>query len=399
MLRQRAAIARHRRTLHYNPANRDVRFQLASELVARGAHDEASALVERNLADGDDDASTFALAGVAAFGSRQPDAWARGSDRLERARGRATKVQISDIELALARGWMGHRRWTDARAALVRYLDTRPGSIEGLARLARVHAELGESEIAATTRRQAWARWRAQPRFERRTNRLWAWRVRPAVGAAQVGGALAGVAGTAWLLTRVSLTAPVIPQEDEPPRRLFGEAAIVHEYAEIDLHQWPARDWSVPRVTPAPAPDRFDARTVRRSSGPPTLVRHRLDLDNDGALDQRRKSVAADFVCRVPESLGRPVVGSDAWIVRDTVTDAEIYAMFDALEVIYLVHAEDEATAEQSVLAFEQMIEDQPLRDCVVALQRWPEGNIGVAQGRPFADALTEADRSVYFED
>ncbi|HWB77114.1 MAG TPA: hypothetical protein VG755_19230 [Nannocystaceae bacterium] len=370
-LLRRRDIDRFRARLAHNPGDRDARHRLAAALLERGGNREALSLLEQNLADGENDAETLALAGNALLARRDAASCDRGVELLERARAAASRVALPGIDLTMARGFADHRRWSDARAALLRFLDARPGSIEGHARLARAHERLGDEAAAADARRRGWIGWREQPPFQRRFDRPWAWRLRPAFAAAHVGAAAAGAIVLGWALSRIEL-----PRMPTP-----NDAAVVFGDEELE-----EQGWRVPRITPSPSPDRFVRTDAQRDDRPAMLLRTRADLDNDLAIDMLHKLAVGDFACRLPLELGAPADdnGIDAWTFDDRETGARIHVQLDYVSVLYFVDAHDAATAQQSLFAFEQMIEDQPLRDCELRV-REPAGEvIGVRNGKPF---------------
>lgn len=389
-LRRRDLIARLRRILHYNPHDRDARHRIATELVAAGRHAEALTWIERNIDDGEIDSTTLQLAGIAAFGTRDPETCVRGAAWLERAREDASKVQSVEIDLALARGWMGCERWADARAPLERYLDARPGSVEGLARRGRIHAALGDAQAATAARREAWSCWRAQPKFQRRVDRSWAWRVRPMFGAAQIAVTTAPVAAGAWFVSRIDLgayTADVagLAAADPEAMQITGDAAFFAQVGARVLDEMPL-DTPVQRIGPPPDPTRFEIRATRNSGAMPALERWRYDLDDDGRVDDRKKLFAHDLLCRMPTEYGPPHTENDlvGWHIHDTHADVTFELRFlGPLTIVYLVNGVDAATAERTLSAFEHMIEDRPLRDCWVEATPGGPYGVGYENGAP----------------
>ncbi len=378
----RREVVRLRRLLAHNPHDRDARHKLATQLVERGGHREALALLERNIADGEQDTETFVLAGIAAFGT---GACERASELLERARAQGSRLTVLGVDVELARGWMRHRRFADALPPLLRFADARPGSVEAHARLAQVHARLGDAQAAARRRAEAWNCWREQPPFQRRIDRPWAWRLRPQLAALHVGVAAVAVVCLAWLLSRIEPSG--VPDEESRDEPRFDRELRV-ERAE--------QGWHPPRIEPPPTTARFELRPLESiAAQPPQLVAERADLDRNGRVDLRSKAASADFCCRLPESYGpaRPLPGDviDGWRFHDVETGAYVNALVDLTGVIYVAYARDEATAERSVFAFEQLVEAQPLRDCKLALRSVPGIVLGVANGKPFAHQRADA--------
>ena len=139
---------------------------------------------------------------------------------------------------------------------------------------------------------------------------------------------------------------------------------------------------------------RFELREPYNPWEEAQLVVLRSLVVRDDQTAVQDKDMAADFFCRLPESYGRPSLVPyespdnplDAWRFRDVETDAEIYAIIQPGGVLYVVYASDQETAIHSVFAFEQMIEEQPLRDCTLALRGYPGVLLGIRDGKPITE-------------
>lgn len=173
--RRRARVGILRRILLQNPHDRRARLELA-DLLATRRPAEAMELLKPNLAAGDDDPETLFTMGVACFGAGHPD---QAEVFLAEAAGRDPKFRQGAVDLELGRGRLAKGDAAGAKAALEAFCATRVGSVEGKVLLAKAHDGLGESAEAAALREAAWADFVAAPRFQRRRERLWAWRAKP----------------------------------------------------------------------------------------------------------------------------------------------------------------------------------------------------------------------------
>jgi thioredoxin-like negative regulator of GroEL len=170
---RRAAL---RRTLADNPSDRRARFELADLLLEAGRPAEAVSTLRYNVEAGDDDVYTAFLWGAALGRSGQAEQAERA---LAVARAADPRFRAGEIDLELGRQRLARRDLAGAREALERLLELRPGTVEGRWLLARSLDGLGDAAGAALRRDQAWAEYAALPRFQRRAQRPYAWRIRP----------------------------------------------------------------------------------------------------------------------------------------------------------------------------------------------------------------------------
>ena len=138
--------------------------------------------MEKNLAAGDDDVDTRFVAAVAALGTGRDELAAKGEGMLAALEEEKPNHRSGRNHLALGRGYARLGRLADARAPLQRALQARPGSVEIRVRLARCLDAAGDEEGARKLRREAWAEHKSAPAFERKRERLWAWRANPTAG-------------------------------------------------------------------------------------------------------------------------------------------------------------------------------------------------------------------------
>jgi hypothetical protein len=84
-----------------------------------------------------------------------------------------------EIHLELGRFRVQRGDFAAAREPLEKLIEIRKGTVEGRVLLARALVGLKDDGAAALLKDQAWAEHAAAPRFQRRRQRLWAWRARP----------------------------------------------------------------------------------------------------------------------------------------------------------------------------------------------------------------------------
>ena len=171
---RRASILRSELTL--NPHNRKARFELADILVEQRRYREAVEVLKPNIAAGDDDTATLYLMGVACFGSGSSK---EGEIFLDEARAQDPGYRLGAIDLALGRGRLAKGDFAGAKEALEEYCRQRKGTVEGKVLLAKAREALGDASGAAALRKAAIEDYSAAPRFIRKQERLWAWRLQP----------------------------------------------------------------------------------------------------------------------------------------------------------------------------------------------------------------------------
>jgi tetratricopeptide (TPR) repeat protein len=184
-----------RRAIAANPHDRRARFELADLLLARHPR-EAVEILRPNLEAGDDDVHTAFVMGAALARSGFPE---QAERVLAAARAAEPKFRMGEIDLELGRMRLGRRDFAGAREALERLVETRPGTVEGRWLLARALDGLGEAPAARRVRAEGWENYTQMPRFHRRTDRPFAWRLRPLRPTAVALGVVT-LAAAAWRL-------------------------------------------------------------------------------------------------------------------------------------------------------------------------------------------------------
>lgn len=159
-----------------NPHDGRARLELAGLYVERGAHHQAVAVLKPNVEKGEGDVQTLFTMGAACLGAGYAG---QGEKLLAHAAELEPKFRVGEVDLVLGRARLVRGDLQGAREALERLLAVRSGSVEGRVLLAQVLTKQGDDGAAALLRDEAWREHVAAPAFQRRKQRLWAWRARP----------------------------------------------------------------------------------------------------------------------------------------------------------------------------------------------------------------------------
>jgi Flp pilus assembly protein TadD len=165
-----------RRTIEVNPHDRRARYELAERLLETGRPREAAEMLRPNVEAGDEDTRTAYVMG-AALG--RTGAYEQAERALALAREEDPRFRAGEIDLELARQRLSRGDAAAAREALDRLLVERPGSVEGRYLLARALERLGDAAGARAARETAWRDYQTLPRFQRKHERRFAWRLKP----------------------------------------------------------------------------------------------------------------------------------------------------------------------------------------------------------------------------
>ncbi len=190
------------RVLQSNPHDRRARYELADLWVGRRKYAAAVEVLKPNLEAGDEDVGTLFLLGVAYLGAGEA---ARGELLLEEATKLEPAYQMGAIDLERGRWRLTRGDLKGAREALERLRAARPGTVEGRVLLAQAMDKDGRDADAALVREEAWKEYVAAPAFQRRRERLWAWRARPSRPLAYGAALLVAFAIGFSIMSRVSL--------------------------------------------------------------------------------------------------------------------------------------------------------------------------------------------------
>ncbi len=205
------ALERWRRThqlrgiLQVNPHDRRARFELAELLLETRRPREAAEVLRPNVLAGDEDVRTAFAMGAALGRSGE---FEQAERALEVARREDPHFRLGEIELELGRQRVARKDFAAAKEALLRVVAERPGTVEGRYYLARALAGLGEAAAAQEVRRNAWREYRLLPRFHRRQERPFAWRLQPWRPAAVALVVIAVLAVAAATMARAPVRSP-----------------------------------------------------------------------------------------------------------------------------------------------------------------------------------------------
>ncbi len=159
-----------------NPHDRQSRRELAELWVLRGSFARAVEMLKPNLEAGDDDHATIFTMGVACMGAGHQ---LQGEKLLQHLAQTHPDFRVGELDFATGRARLARKDFKGAREALERAVKVRQGTIEGRVLLAQSLSGLGDEPGAAMMRDQAWHEYVSAPGFQRRRERLWAWRARP----------------------------------------------------------------------------------------------------------------------------------------------------------------------------------------------------------------------------
>jgi tetratricopeptide (TPR) repeat protein len=165
-----------RRQLAANPSDRRARLELAALLLERKRYADALALVKPNVEAGDHDPSTLFVMAQACLGTGHAE---QGELFLDEVIERDPNFRMGEVHLERGRWRLQRKDAQGALRALQELASARPGTVEGKVLLARAQRALGDDAAAAKARREAWREYASAPRFQRRRDRLWAWRAKP----------------------------------------------------------------------------------------------------------------------------------------------------------------------------------------------------------------------------
>lgn len=164
------------RTLLNNPHDGRARYELAQIYVQRGKGKAAVEVLRPNFDTGSDDIQSVFTMGEACLQAGYVE---QGEKLLEHAEELNPAFRVGEIYLVRGRYQLARGDFSRAKVSLQTLLKIRGGSIEGRVLLAKAHIGLGDDGRGALLKDEAWNEYVSAPRFQRRAERLWAWRARP----------------------------------------------------------------------------------------------------------------------------------------------------------------------------------------------------------------------------
>lgn len=159
-----------------NPHDGRARLELAGLCVERRAWQRAIEVLKPNLERGADDVQTVFTMGEACLGAGYAP---QGEKLLAHAAELDHDFRMGEIDLVLGRWRLKRGEFAGAREALERVVKVRRGSIEARVLLATALEKLGDDGAAALLKDEAWREHVSSPGFQKRKQRLWAWRAQP----------------------------------------------------------------------------------------------------------------------------------------------------------------------------------------------------------------------------
>ena len=164
------------RTLLGNPHDGRSRLELAQLYVERGQGKKAVEVLRPNFETGADDIQSVFTMGEACLQAGYVD---QGEKLLAHAEELNPEFRVGEIHLVRGRQRLARGDFAGAKAALEALVKARRGTITGRVLLAKAMQGLGDDSSAALMRDEAWKEYVSAPRFQRRKERLMAWRARP----------------------------------------------------------------------------------------------------------------------------------------------------------------------------------------------------------------------------
>ena len=164
------------RVLLGNPHDGRSRLELAQLYVERGKGKEAVGVLRPNFDNGADDVQSVLTMGEACLLAGHVD---QGEKLLDHAEELKPDFRVGDVHLVRGRQRLARGDFAGAKTSLEALLKARRGTITGRVLLAKAMQGLGDDASAALMRDEAWSEYVSAPRFQRRKERLWAWRARP----------------------------------------------------------------------------------------------------------------------------------------------------------------------------------------------------------------------------
>lgn len=176
--------------LLHNPHDLKARADLGDILLSQRRYAQAIEVL-KPIADRDPhDLPALFMLGVACLGTGRVDQGELFLGEVHKA-DPAFRDGAALLELGRSRV---RRRHPEAAAVLREFLQSHPHHVEARFWLARAHDLAGDAQAAAAERKRCWREYETELPYQRRADRIWAWRARPSrplIYAAAAGCALA----------------------------------------------------------------------------------------------------------------------------------------------------------------------------------------------------------------
>lgn len=162
--------------LAQNPHDGRSRLELAQLYVERGRGKAAVEVLRPTFDNGADDIQSVFTMGEACL---QAGFVEQGEKLLAHAEELDDDFRVGEVFLVRGRYRLARGDFAGAKTALETFVKLRTGTVQGRYLLAKANAGLGDDATAALLKDEAWKEFTLAPRFQRRLERIWAWRARP----------------------------------------------------------------------------------------------------------------------------------------------------------------------------------------------------------------------------
>jgi tetratricopeptide (TPR) repeat protein len=164
-----------RLVLLHNPHDRKARADWGEILIAQRRYAKAIEVVKPIADEDPHHLPALYMLGIACFATGRPD---QGELFLGEVHGADPSFKDGAPLLELGR-WRLRRKDPRAAAALAEYVRTHPHSVEARWLLAEAHRLCGDAANSAAERRRCWQEYETELPYQRRRDRIWAWRAKP----------------------------------------------------------------------------------------------------------------------------------------------------------------------------------------------------------------------------
>lgn len=188
--------------LALNPANKKARFDLAGILLGQRRFAKAIEVLKPVLEDQPDDLGTLYLMGQACLGAGKHEQGELFLSTVEQAE---PGFRHGEAPLEIGKARLGRGDAQGALEPLRRFSTGHPNSVEGHFQLSRALAATGDAAGARVERERTWHEYTTSLRYQRRLDRIWAWRARPSRPLMWAALLLAGMVVSGYVLQHADL--------------------------------------------------------------------------------------------------------------------------------------------------------------------------------------------------
>lgn len=193
------------RVIAVNPHDRKARLDLGEILVEHRRYAHAIEVIRPVVEAAPDDLPALFVLGQACLGGGKVE---QGELFLATVENADPGLRQGTVALELGRRRLARGDAAGAFEPLQRYLAGHTSSVEGHYLLSVALRRTGQAAAARAERERAWHEYRTAPPFQRRTDRLWAWRARPSRPLIYLALLLVAVAAAGRVVSFRALVAP-----------------------------------------------------------------------------------------------------------------------------------------------------------------------------------------------